>query len=565
MQSIKVLFLEDSQRDFEIVKQKLTDDLECSFNMDSARNEQQFVALIKSNKYDVILSDYSSPGYSGVAALDQAKIICPKTPFICVSGRIGEDIAVDMLKQGAVDYILKDRLGRLASSVVRAIKEAKAHEEKERLSNSLKEAQKIAHMGSIEWDAVSGVLTWSEEAYRIYGLDPQTAEAACGIGYTGMDEEDKVRVKAALQKTVGEKCPLDETYWITRPDEQRRCIHFKVSPKVDSDGKLVALNGFMQDITERKLAEKQVERHADLERTIRSLAQDFINVSLEKLEETVNNTMGIVARFYSADRATLYHYDWEQRKAIRLNKWVSDSVLSDDDEWKITPLDAIEVITDRHKRGLAYKTSNLSQVPKDSAYYRIAEKSKTESVISIPLMKDGKAIGSFTLSSAIECPDWPYSNTSLLKLFCEVYVNLMLRKERETALNEANESNRMILNSTNDGIGMMDRDGHILNINEKFAQRFGKTVEDTIGMTMKQFLPKDIFGDLYEQRLERIHKAFDSGEPERFEDSRGGFYFYNRYYPVWKDGRVSAVTLFSTDITDRKKQRKKPGETPSLG
>jgi PAS domain S-box-containing protein len=127
------------------------------------------------------------------------------------------------------------------------------------------------------------------------------------------------------------------------------------------------------------------------------------------------------------------------------------------------------------------------------------------------------------------------------------------KKKAEQQLKEMSESNRLILDSTNDGIGMLDRDGNILNINEKFAQRLGKTVEDVIGMNFKTFLPEEKFGDMYQQRLKRLRKAFDSGQPEIFEDSRSGFYFYNRYYPVFKDGQVCAVTLFSTDITDRKK------------
>ena len=73
---------------------------------------------------DVILSDFSLPGFSGTNALEITQERCPQIPFICLSGVLGDDAAVELIRQGATDYVLKDRPARLPSVIRRAVAEA---------------------------------------------------------------------------------------------------------------------------------------------------------------------------------------------------------------------------------------------------------------------------------------------------------------------------------------------------------------------------------------------------------------------------------------------------------
>jgi signal transduction histidine kinase len=123
--NLRVLFIEDLPEDVEIVYQKLMDDMRCPVILDNAVSKEEYLRLLESNTYDVILADYTLPGYNAMAALEAAKALCPKTPFICVSGTIGEELAVDMLIMGATDYVLKDRLNRLSFAIVRALESVK--------------------------------------------------------------------------------------------------------------------------------------------------------------------------------------------------------------------------------------------------------------------------------------------------------------------------------------------------------------------------------------------------------------------------------------------------------
>jgi len=142
---LNILCLEDSLKDSEIIRELM---IEAGYDikMDCTEAESRFVSLLKNNQYDIILSDFKLPGFDGFSALKWSREICPAVPFICVSGSIGENTAVELLKKGAVDYVIKDRLDRLPSAVQRALdeaKEKKARQEAERHLHIYAETQSL--------------------------------------------------------------------------------------------------------------------------------------------------------------------------------------------------------------------------------------------------------------------------------------------------------------------------------------------------------------------------------------------------------------------------------------
>src|SRR5665647_436767 len=139
---LEILFLEDSPLDADLISKYLYENSSYEIQIDLVIKEDEFVSAISSKKYDLILADFWLPGFNGFKALDHVKSICPSTPFICISGFIGEESAVELLKQGATDYVSKDNLGRLVYSIERALKESKETEEKEKRSAELVIANK---------------------------------------------------------------------------------------------------------------------------------------------------------------------------------------------------------------------------------------------------------------------------------------------------------------------------------------------------------------------------------------------------------------------------------------
>ena len=122
MKSLRVLCLEDQPRDRELIAQALAaEGMDCE--MFPATNRDEFETALVQPNIDLILCDFTLPSYGGAEALETARKLLPDTPFIFVSGTIGEERAVEGLRSGATDYVLKDHLERLVPVVNRALRE----------------------------------------------------------------------------------------------------------------------------------------------------------------------------------------------------------------------------------------------------------------------------------------------------------------------------------------------------------------------------------------------------------------------------------------------------------
>ncbi len=118
--SLIVLVLEDSERDFELIKEQLVH-AGYTLTISHAETEDTFTALLSQKSWDIILSDFKLPDFDAFGALSVRNKLSPGTPFICVSGSIGEEIAIELLKSGAMDYVLKERPGRLPFAIDQAL------------------------------------------------------------------------------------------------------------------------------------------------------------------------------------------------------------------------------------------------------------------------------------------------------------------------------------------------------------------------------------------------------------------------------------------------------------
>ena len=126
-ESLRVLILEDNPADAELVQFELQE-AGIVFTPKVVMTEEDFVRQFRNYCPDLILSDYDLPKYNGALALAEARRRCPDTPFILVTGAVTEDRAIDILTQGAKDYVLKNRLDqRLVPAVKRALAEAEEH------------------------------------------------------------------------------------------------------------------------------------------------------------------------------------------------------------------------------------------------------------------------------------------------------------------------------------------------------------------------------------------------------------------------------------------------------
>jgi len=135
-EQIKILIFEDNPNDAELIKRELKKG-GLQFTAEVAPDKDSFLGLLDKFVPDILLADYSVPGYNGLAAMDEARKRFSTVPVVIVSGTIGEEFAVECLKAGATDYVLKDKLTKLPSVIERALKEAEQLLEKKRADEAL--------------------------------------------------------------------------------------------------------------------------------------------------------------------------------------------------------------------------------------------------------------------------------------------------------------------------------------------------------------------------------------------------------------------------------------------
>jgi DNA-binding NarL/FixJ family response regulator/two-component sensor histidine kinase len=136
MKALRILNLEDSPLDAELLHATLTDGgVECEILRVQTRAD--FTAALEGGDFDLVLADYSLPSFDGLSALKVAQEIGPGIPFVLVSGAVGEEVAIEALKSGATDYVLKQRLERLVPAVRRALREAEERAERKRAEETL--------------------------------------------------------------------------------------------------------------------------------------------------------------------------------------------------------------------------------------------------------------------------------------------------------------------------------------------------------------------------------------------------------------------------------------------
>src|SRR6202790_3203087 len=202
---LRILSIEDDPKDTKLIQDLLeTDGVVCEVTR--IDNQAALLASLEQGGIDLILSDYTLPSFDGISALKLAMKACPDVPLIFVSGTLGEEVAVEALKIGATDYVLKTRLSRLVPSVLRALREATQRTERKRAEESLRrsetylaEAQGLSKTGSFGWRPSTGEIIWSEETFRIFEND-QNTKPTLELALLRIHPEDAAIVKQTIER-----------------------------------------------------------------------------------------------------------------------------------------------------------------------------------------------------------------------------------------------------------------------------------------------------------------------------------------------------------------------------
>jgi diguanylate cyclase (GGDEF)-like protein/PAS domain S-box-containing protein len=254
---LRALMAEDNPADAELIVRELR---RAGYAVEWHRvdRETDYVTSLRED-WDIVFSDYDMPQFGAFRALALLKELGCQVPFIIVSGMIGEEMAVEAMRLGASDYLLKDRLTRLGPAVTQALAQFRLREERrqaqhlvERGLERLTEAQRIGGIGDWDYDCSTQAVTWSRQVYEILGRDP-------GLGPPGSLAESwgmyELSSQSVMQETVRSASQSDKVLYCqlvgARPGGANFYVDATATARRDAAQSVIGLYGTIQDVTTR--------------------------------------------------------------------------------------------------------------------------------------------------------------------------------------------------------------------------------------------------------------------------------------------------------------------------
>ena len=263
-----ILHLEDSDLDAELIAQRLVR-AGVVADLVRARDRAEFQTWVTAPRpFDIVLSDYQLPDIDGLEALDLVREYRPDVPFVFVSGALGEERAVETLKLGATDYILKHRLERLVPALERAVKEARERADRHRAEHAASEAserlalaQTAGRSGVFDWLVPEGRVVWSPELEDLYEIPRGSFEGT----YAGWEQrvvpEDAARVGALIEQCLAARAEnVEYEFRVAFPGGRHRWLAGKAKFFYGPHGTPIRMIGINVDIHDRKEIEERLRR-----------------------------------------------------------------------------------------------------------------------------------------------------------------------------------------------------------------------------------------------------------------------------------------------------------------
>jgi len=258
---LKVLLVEDNLLDAELTLARLST-MDCQCDVTRIDTEAQLREQLRNEVYDVILADFMLPMFSGPEALAIAQQQAPDVPFIFVSGVLGEEHAVDMLKQGATDYVLKQRLQRLPMTVRRAIGEAQERRSRIKAESALREYETgfrllvdaLRDYAVIGLDRNGSIRSWNSAAERLLGYraDEITGESVSRL-YAGEPNNGSDEVLQSLNGAL-QKGSYVRDRWLTSRTGKVFFASMVTTAIRNDEGDLIGFSKIIRDTTEERRA-----------------------------------------------------------------------------------------------------------------------------------------------------------------------------------------------------------------------------------------------------------------------------------------------------------------------
>lgn len=467
MKTLNILLLEDSSWDAELIQEYLLDG-GLDFSLLCVETRADFVVALENNCYDVILADYLLPEFNGLQALEIARDICPGLPFIFVSATLGEELAIETLKNGATDYVVKRGLTRLVPSIQRALREVK-----ERLDRKLAEVHRQESEDRFRMMAdTAPVMIWMSGIDKVCNYFNQvwldfTGKSLASVMDWGWKEsvhpEDLEYCLDTYGNAFDARNEFRMEFRLRRYDGDYRWILATGLPRYRPNRTFAGYIGSCIDISDRKQAEQERAVAFEREQAARLQAEETAK-ALQKAKDGISNILeSITDAFFAVDCD--WNYTYVNRKAEEILGKSQAELIGK------SMLDVVSHLGDLE----SYKMANKAMSEKVTIEYEAFNVSvnKWFNVRFYP--------SDFGLSAYFQ--------------------DISARKEAETALQASEEKLRCLAEANLMGILFADIHGAITEANDEFLRMVGYSREHLqrgemrwIDMTPVEYLPLDAIG-----------------------------------------------------------------------
>jgi len=323
-ESIRILIVEDLPTDAELAIREIRKSIpDCVFQR--VETEDSFLAALENYNPDLILADYNLPRFTGLSALKLVLERSPQTPLVIYTGSKNEDIAVDCMKAGAANYIIKENIKRLGTAIIHALEEKQGHIERKQAEEALRKSEiryrtlfENASDGILYLTPTLKIITVNEAFARMHGYSIAEIERM-NLQDLDAPETSRLAAERLTRLMTGGTLQFEAEHY----HRNGHIFPIDVSASLVSVGGEVIIQAFTRDITERKRHEREMEAVVQVSAALRLaiLRDEMMRVIVDQISHLLNaHSVAIGLRVPNEDASliTCANGNWAQTAGMRI-------------------------------------------------------------------------------------------------------------------------------------------------------------------------------------------------------------------------------------------------------